>query len=41
MERTFWIGTHPMLCEKRITYMLEQLEAAGRACTDKKRLECL
>lgn len=41
MERTFWIGSHPMLCEKRIAYMLEQLEAAGRACTDKKRLECL
>jgi CDP-6-deoxy-D-xylo-4-hexulose-3-dehydrase len=38
LERTFWIGAHPQLCEKRITYMLEQLEAAARAATETKQL---
>lgn len=27
-QSTFWVGVHPLLDEARITYMLEQLEAA-------------
>jgi CDP-4-dehydro-6-deoxyglucose reductase, E1 len=38
LERTFWIGVHPMLTEAQITYMLEQLEAAVRDATERKRL---
>lgn len=31
MKRTFWIGVHPALDARRMTYMLEQLEAAVKA----------
>lgn len=31
MHKAFWVGVHPALDEARITYMLEQLEAAVRA----------
>ncbi|MFM8269736.1 MAG: lipopolysaccharide biosynthesis protein RfbH [Pseudomonadota bacterium] len=30
MKDTFWIGVHPLLDDKRISYMLEQLERATR-----------
>lgn len=33
MKDTFWIGVHPLLDEKRISYMLEQLERAVTACS--------
>ena len=28
MERTFWIGVHPLIGPVQVTYILEQLEAA-------------
>lgn len=31
MHKAFWVGVHPALDSARITYMLEQLEAAVRA----------
>jgi CDP-6-deoxy-D-xylo-4-hexulose-3-dehydrase len=31
MARTFWIGVHPALDDRKIAYMLEQLEAGVRA----------
>ncbi|HRK01301.1 MAG TPA: DegT/DnrJ/EryC1/StrS family aminotransferase, partial [Oligoflexia bacterium] len=31
MRDTFWIGTHPAISDKHITYMLEQLEQAVRS----------
>jgi CDP-6-deoxy-D-xylo-4-hexulose-3-dehydrase len=30
MKHSFWIGVHPALDDQKITYMLEQLEAAAR-----------
>lgn len=32
MKDTFWIGVHPLLDEKRISYMLETLENATKVC---------
>lgn len=31
LKRTFWIGVHPGLDAARISYMVEQLEAAVKA----------
>lgn len=39
VDRTFWIGCHPMLDERRMTYMLEQLEEGAREATRKANLE--
>lgn len=32
MKNTFWVGVHPLLDERRITYMLETLERATKFC---------
>ena len=32
MKDTFWIGVHPLLDDKKISYMLETLEKATKAC---------
>jgi CDP-6-deoxy-D-xylo-4-hexulose-3-dehydrase len=32
MKDTFWIGVHPLLDDRRIEYMLHQLERATDAC---------
>jgi len=39
LERTFWIGVHPLLDDARISYMLEMLEAGVKAQIGQHRLE--
>jgi len=39
LERTFWIGVHPLLDDQRISYMLETLEAGVKVQLGQHRLE--